>query len=67
MKRFVWWYVRAHLKFYMDESCGQCTPCREGTGWLYRFVHRIEHNGRGETATYKTSRLCGAPLKLLNW
>lgn len=29
--------------FYMDESCGQCTPCREGTGWLYRMVHRIEH------------------------
>lgn len=29
--------------FYMEESCGQCTPCREGTGWLYRLVHRIEH------------------------
>jgi NADH-quinone oxidoreductase subunit F len=27
----------------MEESCGQCTPCREGTGWLYRLVHRIEH------------------------
>lgn len=32
-------------KFYMEESCGQCTPCREGTGWLYRLVHDIE-NGR---------------------
>lgn len=29
-------------KFYMHESCGQCTPCREGTGWLYRLVHDIE-------------------------
>lgn len=29
--------------FYYEESCGQCTPCREGTGWLYRLVHRIEH------------------------
>ncbi len=29
--------------FYREESCGQCTPCREGTGWLYRLVHRIEH------------------------
>ncbi|MHB1948406.1 MAG: NADH-quinone oxidoreductase subunit NuoF [Gammaproteobacteria bacterium] len=29
--------------FYMEESCGQCTPCREGTGWIYRLVHRIEH------------------------
>ncbi len=32
--------------FYQNESCGQCTPCREGTGWLYRVVNRIEH-GRG--------------------
>jgi len=32
--------------FYFEESCGQCTPCREGTGWLYRVVHRIEH-GKG--------------------
>jgi hypothetical protein len=29
--------------FYYEESCGQCTPCREGTGWLYRVVNRIEH------------------------
>ncbi len=29
--------------FYFEESCGQCTPCREGTGWLYRVVYRIEH------------------------
>jgi len=35
--------------FYFEESCGQCTPCREGTGWLYRMVHRIEHGeGRKE-------------------
>jgi NADH-quinone oxidoreductase subunit F len=35
--------------FYYEESCGQCTPCREGTGWLYRIVHRIEHGeGRAE-------------------
>jgi len=32
--------------FYMHESCGQCTPCREGTGWLWRMMHRIE-NGQG--------------------
>ncbi|HEC60307.1 MAG TPA: NADH oxidoreductase (quinone) subunit F [Methylophaga sp.] len=30
-------------EFYYEESCGQCTPCREGTGWLYRVVKRIEH------------------------
>lgn len=34
-------------EFYMDESCGQCTPCREGTGWLVRLIHRIRH-GHGE-------------------
>jgi NADH-quinone oxidoreductase subunit F len=33
--------------FYYEESCGQCTPCREGTGWLYRMVDRIEH-GKGK-------------------
>ncbi len=32
--------------FYYDESCGQCTPCREGTGWMYRVVHRIRQ-GKG--------------------
>ena len=35
--------------FYHEESCGQCTPCREGTGWMYRVVKRIEHGeGRME-------------------
>jgi len=34
-------------RFYFSESCGQCTPCREGTGWLYRVIKRIE-NGEGE-------------------
>jgi NADH-quinone oxidoreductase subunit F len=33
--------------FYMHESCGQCTPCREGTGWLWRVVDRIE-SGQGK-------------------
>jgi NADH-quinone oxidoreductase subunit F len=33
--------------FYYDESCGQCTPCREGTGWMYRVLKRIM-NGEGK-------------------
>jgi NADH:ubiquinone oxidoreductase subunit F (NADH-binding) len=33
-------------KFYMHESCGQCTPCREGTGWLWRMMTRLA-DGRG--------------------
>jgi NADH-quinone oxidoreductase subunit F len=28
-------------KFYMHESCGQCTPCREGTGWMWRVMERL--------------------------
>ena len=32
--------------FYFEESCGQCTPCREGTNWMYKVIHRIE-NGQG--------------------
>ena len=32
--------------FYYEESCGQCTPCREGTGWMYRVIQRIE-SGQG--------------------
>tara|TARA_Y100000817_G_scaffold306153_1_gene291053 strand:- start:605 stop:1213 length:609 start_codon:yes stop_codon:yes gene_type:complete len=33
-------------RFYYEESCGQCTPCREGTGWLYRTLTNIL-SGRG--------------------
>jgi NADH-quinone oxidoreductase subunit F len=33
-------------QFYFAESCGQCTPCREGTGWMYRVIKRIE-DGKG--------------------
>lgn len=34
-------------RFYYSESCGQCTPCREGTGWLYRMLCRVvEGQGR---------------------
>ncbi len=31
-------------EFYKHESCGQCTPCREGTGWLMRIMKRLENN-----------------------
>jgi NADH-quinone oxidoreductase subunit F len=36
-------------KFYMHESCGQCTPCREGTGWLWRMMDRMA-KGQAEIA-----------------
>jgi NADH-quinone oxidoreductase subunit F len=39
--------LRRISRFYFAESCGQCTPCREGTGWLYRMLTRIiEGEGR---------------------
>jgi NADH-quinone oxidoreductase subunit F len=37
--------IQVLMHFYYDESCGQCTPCREGTGWLHRVVKRLR---RGE-------------------
>jgi len=40
------WAVRNMLNFYRHESCGQCTPCREGSAWLYKIVDRIE-KGQG--------------------
>ena len=39
------WLAENLLHFYRHESCGKCTPCREGTDWLYKILHRIE---RGE-------------------
>ena len=39
--------LRRISRFYYAESCGQCTPCREGTGWLYRMLSRII-DGNGE-------------------
>ena len=41
--RNTWTYAR----FYHHESCGQCSPCREGTGWMEKVLHRIE-NGHGK-------------------
>ncbi|MFT6371926.1 MAG: NADH-quinone oxidoreductase subunit F [Gammaproteobacteria bacterium] len=41
--------LRRISRFYFSESCGQCTPCREGTGWLYRVLCRIvDGKGRSE-------------------
>ena len=43
-------YAIARLsKFYMHESCGQCSPCREGTGWMERILRKIL-DGKGTIA-----------------
>jgi NADH-quinone oxidoreductase subunit F len=39
--------------FYAHESCGQCTPCREGTGWLEKIIHRIR-TGSGAAEDLET-------------
>ena len=31
-------------RFYKHESCGQCTPCREGSGWMWRILERVKNN-----------------------
>jgi NADH-quinone oxidoreductase subunit F len=41
-------------KFYMHESCGQCTPCREGTGWLWRMMDRMV---RGDAAVEEIDQM----------
>jgi NADH-quinone oxidoreductase subunit F len=55
--------------FYYHESCGQCTPCREGTGWLYRVIHRIEHGqGRQEDLDLLVDvsrKMCGKTICVL--
>lgn len=47
------------MKFYAHESCGQCTPCREGTMWSAKLLHRIEH-GEGKPSDLENlQRLVG--------
>ncbi|MDA0333526.1 MAG: NADH-quinone oxidoreductase subunit NuoF, partial [Proteobacteria bacterium] len=41
-------------KFYKHESCGQCTPCREGTGWMWRMMERLV---RGEAESHEIDTL----------
>jgi NADH-quinone oxidoreductase subunit F len=43
------WLAENLLHFYRHESCGKCTPCREGTDWLYKLIRRVERgDGRME-------------------
>jgi len=40
------WVAEILAHFYAHESCGKCTPCRQGTEWMQEIIHRIEH-GQG--------------------
>ena len=42
-------------KFYAEESCGQCTPCREGTSWMEGILEKIEHGHGHRRATSRSS------------
>ena len=46
--------LQVMLRFYHHESCGQCTPCREGMGWLHRIIDRIVA-GEGRTRGHRSS------------
>ena len=45
--------ARRTLSFYRDESCGKCTPCREGTFWMERLLHRV-YDGHGTMQDVET-------------
>ncbi|MBK8229894.1 MAG: NADH-quinone oxidoreductase subunit NuoF [Candidatus Eisenbacteria bacterium] len=52
------WSLAILLKFYAHESCGQCTPCREGTGWLRNIVYRLESGGGTKDDLDKLLSIC---------
>jgi NADH-quinone oxidoreductase subunit F len=50
------WALLTLQQFFHHESCGQCTPCREGTGWMHTVLERLE---RGEGRTSDVDLLLG--------
>jgi len=47
------WVILKLIHFFRHESCGKCTPCREGTAWLEQIIRRIEH-GQGKSGDIET-------------
>ena len=54
-------------KFFSRESCGQCTPCREGSGWIERAMYRLEHGGGREEDLELLLDLCDNIAPGLTW
>ncbi|MFQ5498659.1 MAG: NADH-quinone oxidoreductase subunit NuoF [Candidatus Zixiibacteriota bacterium] len=53
------WVIKKLIHFFRHESCGKCTPCREGTGWLEKMINRIE-GGQGKPGDIeKITEVCG--------
>lgn len=50
------------ISFYREESCGKCTPCREGTGWLKKILERIER-GEGQLGDLDTIERLTWPIE----
>ncbi|OIN97378.1 MAG: hypothetical protein AUJ21_00500 [Anaerolineae bacterium CG1_02_58_13] len=42
------WVISKTVHFFKHESCGKCTPCREGNYWMLNVINRIEHGGKKE-------------------
>ena len=52
------WLTKNLIHFYKHESCGKCTPCREGTWWLVQILHRLEAGQGQEGDIEKLLDLC---------
>lgn len=52
------WVIERLIHFYKHESCGKCTPCREGTGWLEQIISNIEHGHGKPGELEKIESLC---------
>ncbi|MGH8016224.1 MAG: complex I 51 kDa subunit family protein, partial [Candidatus Zixiibacteriota bacterium] len=53
------WTILKLIKFFRHESCGKCTPCREGTSWLEQIIQRIEDGLGREDDLAKLDSICG--------
>lgn len=53
------WVILKLIHFYRHESCGKCTPCREGTGWLEQIIGRIEAGGGKPADIELIEDVCG--------
>jgi NADH-quinone oxidoreductase subunit F len=52
------WVIANLIRFYRHESCGKCTPCRDGTGWLEQIINRIELGGGKPGDIEKIESIC---------
>jgi NADH-quinone oxidoreductase subunit F len=53
------WAALSLMNFFHHESCGKCTPCREGSGWLFKILQRIENGEGQEEDLALMPKLCG--------